>query len=127
MNPSRRPLPAGTARARARYRAAELCAQCGADRDRPDRQCCARCRRRLADASNRYRDAHPQAERQPHRDYLTARRRKWIAAGLCAECGGERDRDDRRQCVRCRRRAADNQQAHRRRRQSADTAGEDAL
>ena len=156
MNPGRRPLPAGTPRARARYRAAGLChgcgrdrdradrkhcarcrrprgagmargartryreaglcVQCGADRDRTDRLCCARCRQRLKDASTRYRDRHPQAERQPHRDYLTARRRKWIAAGLCTECGGERDRDDRKSCARCRRRAADKTRAHRRRR-----------
>ena len=112
-NDGRRPLSAGTARARVRYRAAGLCVQCGRDRDRDDRLCCARCRRRLADASNRYRDAHPRTERQPHRDCLTARPRKRIAAGLCTECGGERDRDDRKSCVRCRRRAADRQRTHR--------------
>ena len=126
-NDGRRPLPPGTPLARAKYRAAGLCVQCGRDRDRDDRQCCARCRRRLASASNRFRLAHPQVERQPHRDYLAGRRRRRIAAGLCTECSGERDRADRRQRVRCWRRAADNQQAHRRRRQSADTAGEDAL
>ena len=122
-NDGRRPLPAGTPLARRRYRAAGLCVQCGDDRDRTDRQCCARCRRRLADASNRYRDAHPQVERQPHRDYLTARRRKRIAAGLCTECGGDRDRAGRKLCARCRRRAADRQERYRRRRQSAGTAG----
>ena len=126
-NDGRRPLPAGTPRARARYRDHGLCVQCGRIRDRADRQCCARCRRRLKDASNRYRDAHPQAERQPHRDYLTARRRKWIAAGLCTECGGERDRADRKLCARCRRLSARNQQAYRRRRrQLPETAGEDS-
>ena len=126
-NDGRRPLAAGTPRARERYRAAGLCANCGRDRDRPDRKNCARCRRRLADASNRYRDAHPRIERQPHRDYLTARRRKRIAAGLCTECGGERDRDDRKLCARCRRRAGDKQRAFRCRRQSAGGAGEDVL
>ena len=124
-NDGRRPLPAGTPRARARYRAAGLCAQCGRDRDRDDRRCCARCRRRLADASNRYRDAHPRVERQPHREYLAARRARWTAAGLCTECGGDRDRDDRCLCARCRRRAARNQQAYRRRTRVGDRSGGD--
>ena len=53
-NDGRRPLPPGTPLARAKYRAAGLCVQCGRDRDRDDRQCCARCRRRLASASNRF-------------------------------------------------------------------------
>ena len=45
MNPSRRPLPAGTPGARERYRAAGLCHGCGRDRDRADRKHYARCRR----------------------------------------------------------------------------------
>ena len=120
----RRPRGAGTTArgARTRYRAAGLCVHCGADRDRTDRLCCARCRRRLKDASNRYRDAHPQAARQSHRDYLTARRRRYIAAGQCPECGRDRDRPDRKLCARCRRYAADKQRAHRMRR----TAREDS-
>ena len=79
-NESRRPLPAGTARARERYRAAGLCFTCGRGRDRPDRRNCKRCRRRLADASARYRAAHP-----PDRDRLYAdareRRRRYIGGG----------------------------------------------
>ena len=64
-------------------------------------------------------DRHPgrtDAERQAHRDYLVARRARWTAAGLCTECGGDRDRDDRKQCARCRRSAADKQGRCRRRR-----------
>ena len=37
LNPFRRPLPAGTPRARDRYRLAGLCVNCGRRRDRPDR------------------------------------------------------------------------------------------
>ena len=116
FNPERRALPYGTPLARERYRAAGLCVACGRRRDRADRLACKRCRQRLADASNRYRDRHPRAERQQHRDYLAARRARWRAAGLCPECGGDRDRTDRRLCARCRRRAADKQRAYRRRR-----------
>ena len=45
---------------------------------------------------------------------MRGRRRDRIAAGLCPECGGERDRTDRKLCARCRRRAAAKQRAHRR-------------
>ena len=51
-NPGRCPLPAGTPRARTRYRAAGLCVQCGRRRDRSDRLACVRCRRRLAARSD---------------------------------------------------------------------------
>ena len=129
-NPGRRPLPPGTPLARERYRAAGLCSQCGRDRDRPNRLTCAKCRRRLADAQSRFRRAHPgrrDAANVAHRARLAARRREFTAAGLCAECGGDRDRADRMACARCRRGAADRQDRYRRRRQSAGTAGEDAL
>ena len=117
-NAARRPLPAGTPRARDRYRAAGLC-RCGRRRDRADRLSCKRCRRRLADATKRYQDRHgdrTETERQEHRAYLAERRARWTAAGLCPECGGERERADRKLCVRCRRRAADRTAAYRTRR-----------
>ena len=109
-NNSRRPLPAGTPRARDRYRAAGLCVQCGRRRDRPDRLTCRQCRRRLADATRRYRRRpgdRTETERRAHRRYQAERRARWIAAGRCPVDGAERDRDDRKLCARCRRRAAD--------------------
>ena len=87
-NDGRRPLPAGTARARVRYRAAGLCVQCGRDRDRDDRLCCARCRRRLADASNRYRDAHPPPSAAANGTGTTGSRA--FAAGAGRRTGSER-------------------------------------
>ena len=117
-NPGRRPLPAGTPRARDRYAAAGLCRQCGRRRDRTDRLACRRCRRRLADATNRHRAAHPLAgaELEAHREDVRERRRRYLAAGRCAECGRARDRPDRKTCARCRQRAADATAAHRARR-----------
>ena len=116
-NPGRRPLPSGTARARARYRAAGRCVQCGRRRDRADRLACRKCRRRLADAQNRHRRAHPRtgAALEAHRQDVRERRRRYLAAGQCANCGGARDRDDRKLCARCRRRAAERTAAHRQR------------
>ena len=115
-------------RARARYRAVGWCTKCGGERDRPDRLGCRRCRQLQADATMRYRATHPPDRARLYAD-VHARRRKRIAAGLCGACGGARDRAGERLlwCARCRRRAADKQRAHRRRRQSAGTAGEDAL
>ena len=111
--PKRKRKP-GDPRTRERYVAAGLCVRCGAERDRPDRIGCKRCRRRQADAQNRHRAAHP-----PDRDRLYAdmreRRQRYRAAGLCGDCGGERDRPYRRLCARCRRRAVVKQQAHRNR------------
>ncbi len=108
-NAERAPIP-GYPPARERYRVAGLCGRCGGERDRPDRRLCARCRELEVEATARHRAAHP-----PDREALQAdvrrRRRERIAAGLCAECGGERDRPDRKLCARCRRRAADKQQA----------------
>ena len=112
-NRPRRPLPAGARRARERYRAAGLCAMCGGERDRPDRKRCESCRRRQADAQNRHRAAHP-PDRDRLRADVRARRRRYLAAGRCPECGAERDRPDRKLCARCRRRAAAKQRAHRR-------------
>ena len=117
-NASRRPLPAGTRRARERYRAAELCSMCGGERDRPDRKRCESCRRRQADAQNRHRTAHP-PDRDRLRADVRARRRRYLAAGLCPECGAERDRPDRKLCGECRRRAADTARAYRARRGAA--------
>ena len=114
-NRSRRPLPAGTRRARERYRAAGLCVSCGAARDRPDRLACQTCRRRLADAQNRHRAAHP-PDRDRLRADVRARRRRYLAAGLCPECGAERDRPDRRLCARCRDAATVKTRAYRARR-----------
>ena len=74
---------------------------------------------------NRHRARHGDrtaAERELHRRYLAERRARWNAAGLCAECGGDRDRDDRKLCARCRRRAADNQRVHRKRRRTGEDA-----
>ena len=114
-NARRRPLPAGTHRARERYRAAGLCVSCGAERDRPDRLRCELCRRRQADAQNRHRAAHP-PDREALRADVRARRRRYLAAGRCPECGAERDRPDRKLCAECRRRAAAKQRRHRARR-----------
>lgn len=118
-NPRRLPLPPGTPGARERYRAVGLC-NCGRRRDRADRVNCKRCRRRLADTTQRYRLAHPgvlATGQQAHRDYLAERRQRRTAAGRCPECGGERDRPaDRKLCARCRRRAADSTAAYRTRR-----------
>ena len=44
---------------------------------------------------------------------VRGRRRRYLAAGLCPECGAERDRPDRKLCARCRRRAAAKQRASR--------------
>ena len=114
-NPSRRRLPAGTPRARDRYRAAGLCVRCGAERDRPGRLYCRRCRRLHAEAEARYRAAHP-LDRPRLYAKVRARRRRYVAAGLCSECGAERDRADRRLCRRCRARAAEKTAAYRARR-----------
>ena len=97
-------------RARTRYRAAGWC-RCGGERDRADRLACARCRALQAAASNRHRAAHPPDRARLYAD-VRERRRRRIAAGLCAECGGERDRPHQRLCGRCRRRAADKQRVH---------------
>ena len=48
----------------------------------------------------------------PHKQRRRARER-YRAAGLCARCGRERDRQDRRNCARCRRREADAQTRYR--------------
>ena len=87
-NDSRRPLAAGTPRARERYRAAGLCHGCGADRDRTDRKHCARCRRPRGAGTGR------------------GARTRYRAAGRCVHCGADRDRDDRKNCARCRRSTA---------------------
>ena len=99
-------------RTRERYRAVGLCRVCGRERDRSDRLSCARCRALQAGASNRHRAAHPPDRPRLYADVRT-RRRKRIAAGRCAECGGERDRPDRRLCECCRRRAAAKTRAYR--------------
>ena len=120
-NPARCLLPPGTPRASERYRAIGLCSRCGGKRERTDLTCCAKCRRRLADANARFRRAHPgrsAAGRAAHQVYLVARRAKWTAQGLCAGCGDDRDRDDRKLCARCRGRAVDKQRAHRVRRRT---------
>ena len=107
-----------TARRR-QWIAAKLCADCGGERDRTDRRLCAKCRRRSADVTGRFRRAHPArtaAANVVHRAYLAARRARLIAAGLCADCGADRDRADRKLCAGCRRRGANRTRAHRRRR-----------
>ena len=121
MNPGRRPLPPGTPRARDRYRAAGLCVQCGRRRDLVNRLSCERCRQIQNAAQDRYRSKHPRGE--AHLEDVRQRRRRYIAAGRCPECGGERDRPDRKLCARCRRLAADNQRAHRERRRAVGRRG----
>ena len=116
-NRSRRPLPAGGRRARERYRAAQRCTLCGGERDRPDRVACEPCRRRQADAQNRHRAAHP-PDRDRLRADVRARRRRHLAAGRCPECGGDRDRPDRKLCERCRNAAVAKMRACRARRRA---------
>ena len=81
----------------------------------PDRLGCRRCRQLQAEATLRWRAAHP-----PDRGRLYAdareRRRQRIDRWRCTECGAERDRTDRLLCGRCRRKAADKTRAHRQRR-----------
>ena len=113
-NAERAPIP-GYPPARERYRAAGLCARCGAERDRPDRKLCADCRRLEAGATSRWRPAHP-PDREALRADVRGRRRQRLAAVLCPECGGERDRPDRKLCAACRRRAAAKTARHRARR-----------
>ena len=109
--PGRLPDHANRPRARTRYRAAGLC-RCGGERDRADRLACARCRRLQAEATLRYRAAHPPDRARLYAD-VHARRQRRLAAGLCADCGGPRDRADRKLCERCRRLAATATRAYR--------------
>ena len=110
---TRLPDHARRPRARSRYRAAGLC-RCGGERDRVDRLMCRRCRQRQAAATLRYRRAHPPDRGRLYADARERRRRR-IAAGLCAECGGERDRGDRKLCERCRDSGAAQSRAYRER------------
>ena len=54
---------------------------------------------------------------------VRGRRRARLAAGRCPECGGHRDRPDRKLCAACRRRAAEKTQAYRDRRAAAARPG----
>ena len=113
--PGRLPDHANRARARTRFRAAGWCTKCGAPRDRPDRlgvrAVPGGSRLRL---QRRYRAAHPPDRARLYAD-VRERRRKRIAAGRCAECGGERDRGDRKLCERCRDSGAAQSRAYRER------------
>ena len=77
----------------------------------------ATCRRRQADAQNRHRAAHP-PDREALRADVRARRRGYLAAGLCPACGAERDRPDRKLCESCRYAAAAKTKAYRERRRA---------
>ena len=127
-NAERAPVP-GFPGARERYRAAGLCVWCGADRDRQDRLTCETCRRRAVAASRRWRAGHPGRHARLQSVSRKARRAQWTAAGLCRECGGERDRPaDRKLCAGCRRKAREKTAEYRRRRaETARPAGDDAL
>ena len=116
--PGRLPDHANRPRARTRYRAAGWCTKCGAPRDRPDRLACARCRAQQAEATLRYRAAHPPDRARLYAD-VRERRRRRLAAGLCAECAAPRGRPDRLLCRRCRERAAERTAAYRERRRRA--------
>ena len=99
-------------RARQRYRAAGRCRVCGAERDRSDRLACRRCRQLQAEATLRYRAAHPPDREKLYAD-VHARRQQRLAAGLCGECPATVDRADRKLCARCRRRGAAKTRAYR--------------
>ena len=110
--PGRLPDHANQPRAPDHYRAAGLC-RYGGERDRADRRACRRCRRLQADATAPWQAAHPPDPPRLYAD-ARARRRQRIAAGLCAECSGERDRPDGKLCRRSRRIAAVKSRTHRR-------------
>lgn len=77
---------------------AHVCVQCG----RQDKRTLSGMSTCLFCATRRNKNARENRDKARDRETDAARKARWIAAGLCSTCGGEKEEPERAMCINCR-------------------------